>query len=97
MIAIYACTFSFAIYNIIMFLVKQRRYKNALVSIFYALSLMVLAFRMCYYIAVIDLYTELNEYRYTFTSHVRPSYFAAYIEMYNTGRHIAILFTCADY
>ena len=58
---------------------------------------MVLAFRMCYYIAVIDLYTELNKYRYTFTSHVRPSYFAAYVKMYNTGRHIAILFTCADY
>ena len=66
-------------------------------SVFYAFSVIVLTFRICYYAEVIILYKELDKYRELFVLTPRPSYFQSYLEMYNVARRVGVYFTCADY
>ena len=48
-ISVYVVALVFATYNIIVFVIMQRKYKNWLISIFYLLTLMVLISRMVQY------------------------------------------------
>ena len=47
--SIYALTLILAIHNIIVFLVKQKRYKRWLIAIFYVISVGVLTARLIFY------------------------------------------------
>lgn len=48
-ITVYVVALVFATYNIIVFVIMQRKYKNWLISIFYLLTLIVLISRMIQY------------------------------------------------
>ena len=50
MIAIYICTLCFNIHNVILYLIKQKRYKTWLIAIFYLISEIVLISRISYFI-----------------------------------------------
>ena len=67
MILFMTATLLFAVYNVIAFLVKQRRYKKWLVSAFYFFSLAVLFFRICYYATILSFYQFLDDNRALFT------------------------------
>ena len=59
MIVIYLSTLGFTIYNVRAYLIRQKRYKNWLITVFYILSFLVLCFRVCYYSQLICYYWEI--------------------------------------
>ena len=60
MIIIFGLTLIFTIYNTFVFLVAQKRYKNWLVTVFYAFSFMVLIFRICYFSQCMTFFSLLD-------------------------------------
>ena len=57
MMAIFAGTLVFALYNVVRFVICQKRYKNWLIFAFYFFSVFVLSFRILYYITVVQYYS----------------------------------------
>ena len=66
MIGIYVMTLLFLLYNSFAFLLKQKRYKNWLISIFYILSIFVLVFRICYYAESVKFFAQLKQHEADF-------------------------------
>ena len=60
MIVIFGLTLIFTIYNILVFLIVQKRYKNWLVTVFYTFSFLVLIFRICYFSQVMRFYSLID-------------------------------------
>ena len=58
---IYSVTLIFAMHNIIQYLIKQKRYKTWLVTLFYILSLTVLISRMCQFVFLFMLQRKTQE------------------------------------
>ena len=59
MIAVFACTLIFTLYNVVRFVICQKRYKNWLIFAFYFFSVFVLSFRILYYIEVLYFFSLL--------------------------------------
>ncbi len=102
MLCIYLLTLTFAIYNIYTFLVKQKRYKNWLITIFYIFSFLVLAFRICYYCAVLKIYAEMEEHNREIIEQIKehplhPFDGISFSDIIHTTRLIGCFFLSADY
>ena len=95
MLGIYVLTLVIAIHNIYCYLYKQERYKNWLISIFYIFSSLVLAFRICYYCAVLKIYAELEQFENSFD--IRHPFKESYGSILHTTRLIGVFFLSADY
>ena len=59
MISCYIVVLCFVLFNIWVFVIFQKRYKNWLISVFYILSFLIIVYRLCYYITVLRYYAEL--------------------------------------
>ena len=105
MIVIYMATLAFVIYNIVQYLIKQKRYKNWLITVFYFFSFLVLSFRICYYGVVIDYYWEIQEKKELWDQNflaIQEKRFGdlveiTYSDMLQTTRMIGVFFLSADY
>lgn len=62
MLSIYSGVFVFTILNIFRYLIKQGRYRNWLITVFYAFSVIVLVTRMLFYICLIIFSFEVAPY-----------------------------------
>ena len=65
LLSVFGLTLCFAIYNITVFLVIQRRYKNWLITIFYVFSCIVLITRMCEYGFLLQFYGRIKIFEET--------------------------------
>lgn len=55
----------FTLFNIVVFLGIQRRYKNWLITVFYVFSVIVLVMRMMQYIYLLKFYGEIQDIEQT--------------------------------
>ena len=62
MIAIYCMTLIFALYNSYFFVWRQKRYKNWIISAFYIFSVLVLIFRICYFMESVVFFTLVKKH-----------------------------------
>ena len=63
LVAIYLMTLIFTVYNISAYLIRQRRYKNWLITIFYIFCVIVLISRMIEYVYIKLMYKKIDKYR----------------------------------
>ena len=61
MMAIFIATLCFTVHNIIVFLIRQKRYRNWLVTVFYIFSILVLVTRILQYIFAFNLNHLIRE------------------------------------
>ena len=97
MLCIYLLTLVFALLNIYFFVIKQKRYKNWLITIFYIFSFLVLAFRICYYCAVLTIYAEMETHLENIREHPYRILKEPFGDIIHTSRFIGIFFLSADY
>ena len=53
MLGLYSLVFVFTIFNSVKYLIKQNRYHNCMITVFYIFSMIVITFRMLFYIALL--------------------------------------------
>lgn len=97
---IYSATLCFAIFNLLVFIKGQQRFKNILISAFYFLSIVVLVMRMIQYAYVLVLYdemiTHLNDLKNS--KHlIHDLKNLQFTDMVATSRHIGSFYQAADY
>jgi len=95
MLACYVVTLAFTLYNVFAFVIKQRRYKNWLISIFYVLCLLVLIFRIGYYCEVNVWYSLSNELRTAIATQTGLQ--EVVLRLIQSLRLIGVFFLASDY
>lgn len=89
----YVLTLLFLLYNSSVFLIRQKRYKNWLISLFYVLSFLVIVCRIGYYAEVLRMYAVIEDH----LDDDKSQYQHNYIDVVYAVRRLGIFFLSADY
>lgn len=94
---IYTATLIYATFNVYVFLIGQKRFKNILISATYFFSIVVLVNRMCLYIYILRLYNQMENHIDEFKENPLSIPTARFSDMVDTSRHLGCFYEAADY
>ena len=97
LIAIYALTLLFTLYNIYAYLWKQRRYRTMLITFFYIFAMIVLTTRITQYCFTLTLNNQAEDIINEFNTNPAAALVMDYTSVVKTYRKVAQCFTYSDY